>query len=591
MIPGHRVLALLMAIALPALLSNEARADRRAERLGVLKEAVELRRSAQYDAAAALLEGWMGDDRTDDPVVFMLAEVYVALGRPDAAVKVWFELLEQRPPQEHRYRQVAQRARQIRREETAIQILLDGRLRLGRSDLFALELAELYLPRGEFDEAIGHFIDCLSLGDCQYDEVERLLLPHASAHLQPVATTEGESTAWSSSSNAEELMKALDAAAAQPAWHERPDIRIGLAKLSAAIALEMGTPEKGVEALRGIASMNSVAATDFFQYAIRCDAMGQHGAAAAAYELFLQHGSDPSFRYQAMLRLSKNLVALGQVLRAASTLGELIETAPPTQSEGWEARVHLAHLQLNSLGDRAAAARTLGPTRELATTIPGGRRQWIIASRWLLAQVALLEDDLETAVEVLTELTDQAEGGFRLAELLYYRGDFERATALLDSFVTVSPAAEVTNDGLELLLRIEAHENDPLLTTFARAQLLDRQGRTEEAMHHWQSVWLEGTPDLRELSLLTRARFLEETDASNRSLDLYDLLLKEFPEGSRRLVARLGRARILEQIGRSAEALREYESSLLLHPDDPLTPQVRLDVQRLRLLHKEVAPG
>ena len=158
---------------------------------------MELRRSAQYDAAAKLLTGWLGGDRTDDPVVFMLAEVYVALGKPDEAVKVWLELLEQQPPQEHRFRQVAQRARQIRREATAIQVLLDARLRLGESDLFSFELGELYLLRGEFDEAVGNFVNCLSLADGQYDQVERLLLPHASAHLQPAATTAGESPASS----------------------------------------------------------------------------------------------------------------------------------------------------------------------------------------------------------------------------------------------------------------------------------------------------------------------------------------------------------------------------------------------------------
>ena len=550
--------------------------------MAILQKAVELRRTAQYAAAAELLEGWLADDRSDDPVVFMLGEAYVALDKPDAAVKIWLELLAQQPPQEHRYRQVARRCRQVRREETAIQVLLDGRQRIrGGEELFALELGELHLLRGAYDRGVGNLLTCLSQGGCDYNHVVSLLRPHASQ----------EAARAPLSANAESVTSALEVAAADPVWRQRPELQIEIARLSATLALETGRPEKGVDALRKIAG-NPAAAREFFQYGTRCQAVGQYSAAASAFELYLQYGAETSLRYQSMLRLAKNRMALDEVPKAVHPLEMLIETVPPTRPEGWEARVHLARLQLGPLDDRAAAAQTLAPALEMPVTIAGSRRQWIVASRWLAAEIAVLDDDLDTAGDALRSLPGGAEGAeFKLAELYYYRGEFDRAASLLDSFVTSKPTTYLANNALELLVLIEAHESDPQLATFARAQLLERQGRSDEALHHWNVIWREATPGLREMSLLTRAASLDGSNTADETLRLYELLLTEFPEGNGRLTARLGRARILEQMGRSAEALREYESTLLLHSDDPVVPQVRLKVERLRRQQESGARG
>ena len=117
---------------------------------------------------------------------------------------------------------------------------------------------------------------------------------------------------------------------------------------------------------------------------------------------------------------------------------------------------------------------------------------------------------------------------------------------------------------------------------FALARLRERQVRPAEAAVAWQ--WLEnnGSDELREQSLLTRAKRREREMMLQGAQTLYELMASRFPEGRHALEARLGRARLLARQGQAAEALKAYEASLLHFPDDARAPRVRLRIQELR---------
>ena len=559
------VLAFASAFGVP----GQALADRRAERIAILKEAVELRRGNQHKRAAELLSGWLEVDPGDAPTAFMLAEVYLALDSQQEAVEVWLELLGHHPPQELRYRQVATRCRQARLEDTAIDVLLDGRRHIGSEFLFARELGELYLAKGRYDEAVHNFLGCRAADDCEYGELESSMRSYVTGGAAATATI---------SPKARALLASLEKAAAVETWRRHI---VDIASLIATLALETGNSELGLESLSAVVA-HPGGDRSLFQYATRCAAGSYHGTAAAAYQLYMRYGREESLRYQAALRSARSLIAIDRGQEAADILVDLVDAVPPTQPEGWEARVHLARLQLDVLDDRASAAQTLEPTLSVAP-VQGSRDQWITAGRWLAAEIAMLDDDFALASELAQSLAVKTpEGPFMLAQLHYYRGDFERAAALLDSLTGAEPQADVANDALQLLVLIDEFRKDPRLIDLARAHLLERQGRSSEAATHWWHLWTEGS-GLRRLSALTRARILEDANALEEALRWYDEVLEAFPK-EEQFAARIGRARILERSGRQAQALREYESCLLLYPSDPMAPQLRLEVERLRQL-------
>ena len=580
-----------------ALLPADVIARDQTNRYRVLSESSQLHRSARYGEAADMLEAFLENEPNDQAAVFKLGEVYVALGETDKAATLWLGFLGRQPAHhEHLYPQIAERFRQANLEDSAVEVLLDGRRRLGRKDAFSWELSRLYLETARYDAAIESLLLYLLEETGNYRAVENRLLGYATSAGSEMAATdatrEGE-TASSPATKSRLLLAALESRVAEARQSKLSGSIVPLTRLFAALALEMDEPEVGVTAMKSIAGL-SHASDGLFEFATRCEANGHAAAAATAYGLYLEQGSASQMRLEVMLRWARTLAQAGNVDAAEAAYRSLLDDAPLTRSEGWEARVRLARLQLDTLGDHEAAARTLQPLLGVNPRVGAARSEWITSGGVLAAEISLSNGDPETAMRVLEGLpSNPGDNSVRLqmAMFAYYQGDFEAASGLLDSLLAEAPESELANDAIGLLLKIEDHKDQPRqLATFARAELLERQGRSDEAKQHWRSLSQSASPALVELCLLTRATFAENRNP-DESMRLYDQLLGDFPRGAHAVAARLRRARLLERQGFGADALEAYESALLLFPNDPQAPQIRLDVQRLRRLHTKSAAG
>ena len=151
---------------------------------------------------------------------------------------------------------------------------------------------------------------------------------------------------------------------------------------------------------------------------------------------------------------------------------------------------------------------------------------------------------------------------------------------------TTNPGHHLANDVFDLLLLCEDHSKSPSLATLGSAQLLERQGKSQEAREQW--IWLEenAEPALAERSLLTRARLREQEGHIAQALSLYARQASRFPDGEYIVSAQLHRAGLYERRGNRQQALKTYETTLLQHPDDALIPEIRLRIQRLRRSHE-----
>jgi tetratricopeptide (TPR) repeat protein len=219
------------------------------------------------------------------------------------------------------------------------------------------------------------------------------------------------------------------------------------------------------------------------------------------------------------------------------------------------------------------------------------RGPWTKPALMLFAECNLRLGDLDRADRLWADL--EKRGGpaayaarYHRAELLYFRGDFAAATAVLAELATADPSHVLANDGLALLTVCEEYATSAGLADLSRAQLLERQGQSEAADVHWAALEEGADPGLAEWSLLLRAERRAQQDRLDEAMALYQHQIAHFPQGEHIVAAHLGLAALYERQGAIEQARKTYETALLQHPHDARAPEARLHIKRLRHLRE-----
>ena len=573
---GHIILGLAAALSLSMLGPGKAAAPVAAADAAALRaEVAELRRSGRQAEAAQLLEVWLERYPQDEHAYLQLGQFHADRGDARQALVTWRQLLRRVPGRPDLYRTVSRRCQRAGMDEQALLILLEGREQLDAEDGFSWDIAKLHLDAGRIEAGVQAMLEYLSTKPRHLHIVDDHLRSWVGRH-------DDDSAAGSGRAASALLLRSLEGAARTSlvAGQDSKEIDpVAAAKLVAGVAIEAGLPDRALAQMMAIRDLPGAPAA-IEQLALLAESAGYQDQAFQAYSLLLAQNQDSPHRRRAQLRQGLLLASRGQLEEAEATYLSLARLAG-RQPDGAQALYRAAQLQLESRDDPRAAAATLG---ELLDSHRDG--SWFQPALALSAECALRLDDLDGYAARLRELRARApdDTGVRLelALLAFYRADFDAAATGLDSLALLDPGADLANDALRLLLLIEDHSREPeALSMFARARLRERQRRPDEAAAAWSWLAANASDPLRENSLLAQAR-LRERETPAEALALYEEMLASFPQGRAVLAAQLGRARVLEQVGRGPEALRVYETVLLQFPADPAAPQIRLDVQRLR---------
>ena len=252
----------------------------------------------------------------------------------------------------------------------------------------------------------------------------------------------------------------------------------------------------------------------------------------------------------------------------------------------WSAAHAAADLQAHQLLERHADAQ--GACTALQAVVEAPQAEDALM---LLAECSLRLGDLDRADRFWADVEQR--GGpaayaarYHRAELLYFRGDFAAAIAALAALAAADPGHALANDALALLATSEEYAASDGLADLSRAQLLERQGLSEEADAHWAALEDRAAPGLAEWSLLARAELRAEQGRLDEALALYQRQIARFPQGEHIVAAQLGLAALYERQGAIEQALKACETALLQHPLDARAPQARLHIERLRLLRE-----
>lgn len=450
--------------------------------------------------------------------------------------------------------------------QAAIATIQKGRRDLGKGRFLSWKLAELHLLDEDYPKAVEAYLLNLRHEPRRYAQVEGIL--------QSLARK----------GQADQVIQLLKAAA------EKSEDPLPAALLASSCALEAGDPGIGFEVLGRIVSRPEVPDL-LFQFASRCEAKGHDPVASRAYAIFADHSPNSPYIYQALLRRARIEARLGNLDQAIAACRRLAGEFPE-RPEAMEALLELGKLQMGAGNDLDAAGTSL---RTLLESAP--QRHLRAEALSLLSECALRRDDFVEAAARLEQLRRMDpsfayEAGYKLAELSYFKHDFDAAVEILNPLLQENHREDLANDALQLLLRIERHQGQAeALGMLARAQLRERQRRPAEAAAAW--AWLETrAPEvLRQLSMLVHARIRAARQQPEAALNLYARMISTYPQSPYILDAQIDRARIYLEQNQVDHALKVFETALMSFPEDARIPEIRLQVQRLRRWQEERKTG
>ena len=435
----------------------------------------------------------------------------------------------------------------------AILVLQQGRAELGDALLFNWELASLSLKAGLYPQAVDLFFQSIAQAPNRLPVVEH--------QMGPACQTDGGA-----------LLQALS----EHTWGDDP---IPKARLMSTCALFAGQAERGLQELFERVAHPEVVEL-LYQYASQSEARGFGDVASVAYGEYARLSANTSQVFRALLKRAQLSAHSADRAQALAHYAELAQRFPK-RPEALEALVGIARLQLAAEEEPEAIVAGLLPV--VGAAVQGA---WTLEALELLAESTLRAGNVDASAKWIERLSEQGQAaqyaaGVRRAELAYFIGDCSSVIDRLSVLTSGEVDHPLANDALDLLLVCEEFKGEAMLPDLARAQLLERQGKSARAAEHWERVVRGATPRLREWSLLQRAQLIKSNDPT-RALRLYDQLVRESTDGRYAVEAQLAHAHLLRQVGRPDEALRVCEAALLASPVDARAPELRVRIRRLR---------
>lgn len=212
----------------------------------------------------------------------------------------------------------------------------------------------------------------------------------------------------------------------------------------------------------------------------------------------------------------------------------------------------------------------------------------------LIGDILLIQQEYNKSKLIYTEVSDAfrdrdlgALAKYKLAQLAYYKGEFNLSQALLDA-IKDNTSTDISNDAIKLnLLIIDNTGLDTStvpLEVFAQAQLLHYQRQYTESIELMDSLMFE-YPDhsLADEILWEKANiFLEQNDVPT-AMTYIDRVLENFPEDIYGDDALVTKARIYDfTLKQPEQAMELYLEFLSRYPGSLFSVEVRKRIRALR---------
>jgi TolA-binding protein len=531
-------------------------------RLGIASAALE---AGDLGQARRVVDEAIATQPPDPDWIRLRGKVLMAEGKPAEAVAAWRELLTVFPDREEAYRTTGMLLASEKKISEAVALLEEGRAALGDSLLFHTELAALYDMIGRSGSALAEYVRGVAAGridaaEATFRSGDLNVSAEEAADLAALAATLAPATpaaaAELSSFLAHLWLLAGECAAARAAAGQADAQSGGCGERRLAFAERIAD---GPCAAEGIEALREVTAT-----------------------------CPPSpVVWHARRTLAKRLVEAGGFGEARDQLASLIAEAPEGSPEHAEGLLELADVQLVGTREPAAARASF---ERFVSRYPGGQTAW--SARLGAARAALLAGDFAAAEPAFAGLVDRGPdddvreaGLFFLAELNFYRGDFDKSLELYAKLLKTYPAGTYLNDAVDRLVFVEASRDagDGLLREFADAARSGQAGDAAGAEARFRTLASDfPLSALRDEAMFEAAMLADRLGRHEAALADLDLLVESFSESPLAPRALLEKGRIrARKLADAAGARAEWERLLVDYPKSLLVDEARAHLGEL----------
>lgn len=394
--------------------------------------------------------------------------VYYNQNNQDGALKQWHDLLQQYPTV-GTYASVAASMKECRAFDEALRVYQEGRERFGQESLFAIELADLYVARLEYEAATAELLRYLSSDAKQLRFVQRRLIELAKESPATAAQIEKAITKQlNQNSGALEMRRLLAVILLENRQYAR------------ALA-EYQTLEKLVNTKN-----NANAGNEIFNFAEHARNAGAWNYAEQAYQMILANNSKSPYANPAMVGLAECYQQQGKHRQALEALEALVAKGGANVRNPWVIRAMLEQgdIHFRQLKDMNAAIAIYKKIHD-STAEPNSKERLEAIFRLgdchlALGEISQATNWYETARRLGGKrpfVEDKV--AFALTRLEFYQGRFRNAKNMLEGIVA-APAntnqdESMVNDALELLLLIDGNiaDSSGALLKYAQAEFLN----------------------------------------------------------------------------------------------------------------------
>ncbi len=474
-------------------------------------------------------------------------------GRRDGAEEEWNAALLQGKISPLTYRMVAGTYLSVGDLGSAAEVYLMARRNLSDETVFSFELANVYTYSMNFEGASREYILYLEDHPDNYPVVERILsnFPKDEVTISKV-------------------LPVLEGAVGGGPG----DVPRRL--LLSSYYLDIGSPDKAFSTVRsGVVSAQMIA-----EFADQCRSKGYPRFEMSAHRELAARFPGSPHAFTSLLRMADIQTEMGLYEEAILSYEKVAEMRPFSRQKA-ESLLQIGRIKLDFLHDPDGALEVF---RGLLADPAAGYLKY--KSELGIGDCLVASGKLDNAMGVYRRIERTVEGGaalFRMAEIDYFRGDFESALSKLEAVSRRNPSEEYVNDALSLMLFIEENFTSELegLRTFASAQLKSRQWNYDEAKSLLESI-PEDSP-LADDALFELGRLMSDMSGYGESIEAYARLISDYPSSPLSPGAQIAMARVyMLGLVSVEDAARQYEAFLERYPDHIMAVEARQKLREIR---------
>lgn len=551
-----------------------------------------------YAAAIRLSLQRLQHFHNDPNVMAELGSLYYSNGEETQADSMWNAVIALAPKNTGMYRLVASIQSQDRLFDKTIATYLRARKELNDPSLFVNELASLYTMMMNYADATREYLKLLEQNDSQLGYIESRMSLYTSKE-----------------AGLSEAVRITEANAA------KNKNNIGVQRLLMWLYMEGKRYDDAFEVAQRLEGMISSGGTELFAFAERIFHEKAYAVAAKAYQAAIdQHNALPyvpqaKFGYARCIEELSAQMEHGITGDSGSTVQSANEkmqspSAFPLESQptyegaaalyvklaaeyprtdiAAQSLFRVGYIRYHSFFDLDGALRVFD---SVLAFIPGNSMAANIQTT--KGDIYIAKGNLDQAQKIFSSVmsvqnataAQKTQAQYRLAEIQYFKGDFNAALAQLKP-LTANLGTDESNNALSLQYFIGENQNaySDALRLYANAEFLVRQKKLNEALAKLDEI-IESysAAPLADDALVKKAEILTTLSKEDSALTAYQKLLADYPNSILRDKVQFKIAELYQNVFHNNEkAIKAYEQILASYPQSLYVNEARKRIRMLR---------